>query len=103
MPRRIGFLAILFSIALTEQLGVLSGLLERAGFRPRACRTVRKALTVAYLENQLRVYPKPVLTPALGLLKAVLPAALVRRPLWLRTGELALEAERNEDGAKLEA
>jgi SAM-dependent methyltransferase len=74
----------------------LSGLLERAGFRPRACRTVRKALTLAYLENQLRVYPKPVLTPALGLLKALLPAALARHPLWLRTGELALEAERKD-------
>jgi len=72
----------------------LSGLLERAGFRPRACRSVRKALTLAYLENQLRVYPKPVLTPALGFLKALLPDSLVRRPLWLPTGELALEAER---------
>jgi SAM-dependent methyltransferase len=75
----------------------LGGLVGRAGLRPLRASGVRKALSLAYLESQLRAYPKPVLTAALQSLVRLLPRAAARRPLWLPTGEMAFEAERPAD------
>ena len=75
----------------------LAALLGRIGFRPRCAFGVRKAVTLAYLRSQMRIYRTPLVSPALGFMVPLLPASLARRPLWLPTGEMVFHAEKTED------
>lgn len=70
----------------------LGNLLRREGFRPSRVAGGTKALSVAYLASQFRVYRLPAVTPAMNLLARLLPASLAARPLWWPTGELVMTA-----------
>lgn len=68
--------------------GALRAAMERNGFTQVHIAPYSKRLTLDYVHHQLQVYPHRWLTPLVTGVRRVLPAAVRRRPVGYRCGEM---------------
>jgi SAM-dependent methyltransferase len=73
-------------------------LLENHGFVVESARPAPKYLNLAYIINQFRVYPHPLLTPLCRALDFVVPEGLKTKLFPVLCGEMVVVASRRPDG-----
>lgn len=69
-------------------------LLEREGFNPVHISAATKALNLSYIERQASTYHRPVLTPVIKMLTALVPKNLKNWNFKVKSGEMLMIGER---------